>query len=86
MSNPKPLTIEEIEQVAAGFKEDLTRECERAVRRQDSQTPFVSFAAVQGKEYIDQFIYALKLRAGSELYKAARPARARDIRIFGKKD
>ena len=77
----RSLSIEEIEQAAADFKEDLTRECERAVRRQDSQTPFVSFAAVQGKEYIDKFLYTLRMRAGSDFNRLHWPARARPIRL-----
>ena len=34
---------------------------------------------IHGKEYIDQFVYTLKLRAGSQM---GQPPRARPIRIF----
>jgi hypothetical protein len=75
----RSLSIEEIERVAAGFKDDLTRECERMVRRNDNAG---ALAALSGKEYIDKFVYALKLRAGSQL---GLPARARPIRIAFRK-
>ena len=74
------LTIEEIEEVAASFKEDLTGECERRVRRNDGAG---ALAAIQGKEHIDKFVYALKLRAGSQLDTLRRPPRARAIHIRG---
>lgn len=73
---PRPLSIEEIEQLAAVFKDDLTRECERLVRRNDNSG---ALAAIHGKEYIDKFVYTLKLRSGSQL---GLPARARPIRIL----
>jgi len=70
------LSLEEIETVAASFKEDLTRECERKVRRNDNNG---ALAAIVGKEYIDNFVYALKMKARSQI---AIPRRARPIRIF----
>lgn len=69
------LSIEEIEQVAVDFKDDLTRECERMVRRQDNPG---ALAAIYGKEYIDKFLFALKMRAGSQM---GQPARARPIHL-----
>lgn len=77
----QPLSIEEIEEVGASFKEDLQREANRAVRRHDSNT---ALAALEGIEYIQKFIYTLKLRAGSQLGQAIRPPRAKPIRIFKK--
>lgn len=65
-----PLTVEEIEQVAEGFKDDLTREGKRCVRRKDLDRALAAFAA---EEYIDQFVSALKLRAGSELGRPKEP-------------
>jgi hypothetical protein len=76
---PRALSIEEIETGGNAFKDDLTRECERMVRR--GNTPG-ALAAIYGKEYIDKFVYTLKLRAGSQL---GLPSRARPIRIFRKK-
>lgn len=73
------LRIEEIEFTAKGFKEDLTRECERMVRRGDNPG---ALAAIYGKEYIDKFVYTLKLASGSRL---RLPARARPIRLLRKK-
>lgn len=79
----RPLSIEEIEDVSSSFKEDLQREANRAVRRHDSNA---ALAALEGIEYIDKFLYTLKMRAGSQMGQATRPARARAIRIFQKKD
>lgn len=72
----RPLSIDEIEVVASQFKEDLTRECERSVRRGNNSD---ALAALQGKEYIDSFVYRLKLRSGSQM---GQPLRARPIRVF----
>ena len=71
----RPLSVEEIEHLATQFKEDLTRECERMVRRNDNSG---ALAAIVGKEYIDKFVYTLKLRAGSHL---GVPPRARPIQM-----
>jgi hypothetical protein len=71
----RPLSIEEIEQLAVMFKENLTRDCERMVRRNDNAG---ALAAIHGKEYIDQFVYTLKVRSGSQL---GLPARARPIQL-----
>jgi hypothetical protein len=73
------LSIEEIEATAAGFKEDLTRDCERMIRRNDNAG---ALAALQGKEYVDKFVFALRMRASSQI---GRPARARPIRLFKKR-
>jgi hypothetical protein len=65
-----PLTVEEIDQVAKDFKDGLTRECERMVRRNDNSG---ALAAIVGKEYIDKFVHQLKLTAGSELGRPKEP-------------
>jgi hypothetical protein len=70
-----PLSIEEIESTAVGFKDDLQREANRAVRRHDSPS---ALAALEGIEYINKFVYTLKYRAGSRL---GMPLRARAIRL-----
>ena len=72
------LTVEEIEICAIGFKEDLQRAANRAVRRHDSN---MAAAALEGMEYIDKFVYTLRMLAGSQLGQLARPARARPIHI-----
>ncbi len=70
-----PLSTEEIEESGRWFKEDLQREANRMVRRSNMAG---AVAALEGVEYIDKFIYTLKLRAGSQL---GVPARARSIHI-----
>lgn len=65
-----PLTLEEIEQVAKDYKDGLTRECERLIRRSDTSG---ALAAIMGKEYIDKFVYQLKITAGSELGRPQQP-------------
>jgi hypothetical protein len=73
------LTLEQIEQTAALFKEDLQREANRAVRRHDSNA---ALAALEGIEYVSKFVFTLKMRAGSQI---GYPARAKPIRIIRKK-
>lgn len=68
--NLHPLTTEEIEQVAKGFKDDLSREGKRCVRRKDMDRALAAFAA---EEYIDQFVATLRMRAGSELGRPKEP-------------
>lgn len=67
---PHHLTVEDIDRVAESFKEDLSRECERRVRRNDNSG---ALSAIVAKEYIDKFVYALKIRAGSELGRPKEP-------------
>lgn len=74
-SSVHPLSVEEIEATAAGFKEDLQREANRAVRRHDSSS---ALAALEGIEYIEKFVFTLKQRAGSRI---GMPLRARAIRL-----
>jgi len=69
----RPLSIEGIEAIARSFKDDLQREANRFVRRHNSQA---ALAALEGVEYINNFVSTLKLRAGSQ---AGIPARARPI-------
>jgi hypothetical protein len=73
------LTLEQIEETAASFKEDLQREANRAVRRKN---PDQALAALEAIEYIEKFIDTLRMRAASRI---GMPARARPIRIFQKK-
>lgn len=72
----RPLSIEEIEVIARRFKDDLQREANRFVRRHNSQA---ALAALEGIEYINNFVSTLKLTAGSRV---RFPARARPIRLF----
>jgi hypothetical protein len=79
---PQNLSVEEIEAVAVQFKENLTGECERFVRRGDNSS---ALAAILGKEYIDRFVYDLKLLAGAtwrqQQQSHSLPPRARPIRL-----
>jgi hypothetical protein len=73
------LTIEEIEDVGNSFKQDLQREVNRKIRRQDS---IGALATLESIEIVDRFVFTLRLRAGSEI--GRRPARAKPIRLFKK--
>ena len=72
------LTMDEIRAVAEQFKGDLMREAKRAIRQKNMDA---AMAAIAAEEYIDNFLYALQLRAGSQLDTLKRPARARTIHI-----
>ena len=72
------LTRDEIRQVAEGFKADLQGEANRFVRRNDAAG---ALAVLKSIEYVDQLVYALQLRAGSQLDTLKRPARARPVHI-----
>jgi hypothetical protein len=61
---PRDLPISEIETVAAYYKEDLQREANRKIRRHDSQG---ALACIEGMEFVDRFMYQIKLKAGSQL-------------------
>ena len=78
LPEPPALTTDEIREVAESFKQDMQREVNRKLRRHDTQG---ALAALEAIEYVDQFVYALQLRAGSLLNTLKRPARARDIHI-----
>ena len=64
------LTIEDIEQVAEGFKDDLTREGKRCVRRKNLDRALAVFTA---EEYVDHFVETLRLRARSQLGRPKEP-------------
>jgi hypothetical protein len=74
----RPLSIEEMEATARGFKDDLQREANRMIRRHNNTGALV---ALEGIEYINNFVSTLTLRAGSRL---GLPARARPIHLFKK--
>lgn len=80
MSLPEPqaLTMYQIRQVAEQFKGDLQRKANRFVRRHDTNS---AMAALEAMEYVDQLVYDLQLRAGSQLDSLKRPARARAVHI-----
>ena len=78
MQESPALTMDEIRQVAEGFKADLQRKKDGFIRKDESKD---AYAALVGQEYIDKFVYALELRAGSQLDTLKRPPRARDIHI-----
>lgn len=80
MSLPEPATLsmDEIKEVAEGFKADLQGEANRHVRRNDAAG---ALAVLKCIEYVDQLVYDLQLRAGSQLDTLKRPARARAIHI-----
>lgn len=67
-----PLSIAEIEEAATLFKDDLTRECKRLIRRGDHAA---ALSAIHAEEYIDKFVWALRTHAGSKLCEAAKAAR-----------
>ena len=70
--------MDEIRQVAEGFKGDLMREAKRAIRQKNLEA---AMAAIAAEEYVDKLLYALQLRAGSQLDTLKRPARARPVHI-----
>lgn len=74
----RDLSVEEIEEVGAYFKADLQREANRCARRHNNEG---AVAALESIEYVEKFIYTLKLRAGSQLHTLLRPPRARAIHI-----
>lgn len=77
-TQPRSLSIEEIEAAAADFKEDLQRKANRCVRQDEGRD---AYAAVLGQEYVEQFVYTLRMRAGSDFNRVNWPARARPIRL-----
>lgn len=66
----RSLSISEIEEVVASFKEDLQREANRRIRRHDSAG---ALAAIEAIEYTDKLVTTLKLKAGSELGRPREP-------------
>lgn len=65
---PIPLSVEQLDLAAESFKSDLQREAARYIRRHNSAG---ALAALEAVEYIDKFLLALKIKAGSRL---GRPA------------
>ena len=75
----RPLSISEIEEVAAKFKEDLQREANRRIRRHDSAG---ALAAIEAIEYTDKLVTTLQLKAGSQFGRPKEPKkRIRKIHI-----
>lgn len=58
------LTIEEIISAADGMKGDLQREANRSIIRNDIHR---AVSALAGMNHIDDFVYLLKIRSGSQL-------------------
>jgi hypothetical protein len=58
------LSIEQIEVAAAGMKEDLQRQANQGILRNDLNR---ALAALAGIGHIDSFVYLLKIRSGSQL-------------------
>lgn len=61
---PLELSIEAILAVAAGMKEDLQRQANQGVLRNDLNRALGALATING---IDDFCFRLKIRAGSQL-------------------
>jgi hypothetical protein len=58
------LSIEQIEAAAAGMKEDLQRQANQGILRNDLNR---ALAALAGISHIDSFVYLLKIRSTSQL-------------------
>lgn len=76
------ISIEQIEQAAAGMKEDLQRKANQGILRNDLNR---AMAALAGLGHIDDFVYLLKVRSGSQLthYVPRRRGRSRKGGING---
>ena len=61
---PLELSIDAIIAVAEGMKQDLQRDANRAIRRNDLNAALGSLASMNS---IDDFVYRLKIRSGSQL-------------------
>lgn len=66
----RSLSMSEIEEVAANFKEDLQREANRRIRRHDSAG---ALAAIEAIEYTDKLLTTLQLKAGSQVGRPKEP-------------
>ena len=71
----RPLTVEEISSTGESFKDDLQREANRCVRQHNAVR---ALSVLEAIEYIDKFVFTLKMAAGSRL---GMPQRARPIRL-----
>lgn len=58
------LSLEQIEAAASGMKEDLQRQANQGILRNDLNR---ALAALAGIGHIDSFVYLLKIRSGSQL-------------------
>ncbi len=76
LSQPRELSMSEIEGCAADYQADLQRELERKIRQKDLSA---ALAVLQAKEYVQTFVFNLKLRSTSQLQLAA--PRRRPIHI-----
>jgi hypothetical protein len=61
---PLELSIDAIIAVADGMKEDLQRKANQGVRRGDLNQALIALGNIQA---VDDFVYALKIRSGSQL-------------------
>jgi hypothetical protein len=68
------LTIEQIEIAAADMKEDLQRKANQGILRNDVNRAMVALA---GMAHIDDFVYQLRIRSGSQLTNYAPRRRGR---------
>lgn len=85
MSEPRKLSVQEIQEAAESFKDDLMREMRRAARQHTDDSKYEAYACVKAEEVIDQFLYNLKMLASSDLREyLSRPARARAIHLSPK--
>lgn len=74
------LSIQQIEDAAAGMKEDLQRKANQGILRNDLNR---ALTALAGIEHINQFVHLLTVRSGSHFdnYRATRRRRGRPKRI-----
>lgn len=74
---PLEISIDAILAVAAGMKEDLQRQANQAILRNDLNRGLGALATING---IDDFIYRLQIRAGSQLGIPKTPAPPRAVK------
>lgn len=72
------LSIEQIEAAAAGMKEDLQRQANQGILRNDLNR---ALAALAGIGHIDSFVYLLKIRSTSQLGQYIPPKRGRPRKV-----
>jgi hypothetical protein len=66
-----PLSIDEIVRAAEGMKEDLQRKANQGIMRNDLNR---ALQALSGIGVIDEFVYLLKVRSGSQMGLPVMPA------------
>jgi hypothetical protein len=64
VSDPTHISLEDVVSAADGMKGDLQREANRSILRNDLNR---AMTALAGMGHIDDFVYLLKIRAGSQL-------------------